>query len=212
MDLPDDLTDRLRDAVHRSRLPGAEMPRDDEGLFGRVDAVALDKALNDLGRRLYTYVPAFSVDSRYQYRPGSMDSLQLLAPLWPKAEEVRKVVARRLDNPTINSIEASIRRKTLILSHVPGHESQAPAKSGSWTTKRLARIVAGFPALMLLAFVFLHYVSDRSCFDCPISLYDRVFNVLPYLVLMTAVLLCIVVLPGVVVTLWMSRRGEADGT
>jgi hypothetical protein len=159
MDLPGDLTDRLRDAVRRSLLPEAEMPGDAEGLYGRVDPEKMDRELERLGRTLFTYVPHMNAPFRRREPPGPMKSLQLLASLWSRAEIARRLAARDFDNPTVRSLESSIRRGTYIMSHVPGHEVRYPP----WPKRRAYIEIVGILLVFPIAFaVFIPVVDAVS--------------------------------------------------
>lgn len=157
--LPDDLTERIRACAERALLPGAAMPGDEEGLYGRVDPAAMDRELAALRQEFGRYVPRVKTSQFWKVPSWRMFSLQLLAPFWSAAERARQRHAKDFDNPTIDSIEASIRRETFILSHVPCHEAQFRPWSRRAAGMRLAAFVIG----PILFFAILETMAHTGC-------------------------------------------------
>lgn len=202
--LPDDLTERIRACAERSLLPGAVMPGDEEGLYGRVDPAAMDRELAALRRELGRYVPRVKTSQFWKAPSRRMFSLQLLAPFWRAAERARQRHARDFDNPTIDSIEASIRRRTFILSHVPGHEAQFRP----WSRRAAGILLAAYVAGPILIFAVLEATANTGCEPalrvCRASLTERLIALDPPALLLSAQVLFFPVLafvPGVMAVL-----------
>jgi hypothetical protein len=172
---PEDLKELLRLCVHRSLLPGAEMPADTDGLFGRVDPAVMDAELTALGKATRRFVPKMNAPFD-RGPPQEIGSLQLLAPLWHRAAQTLLVVAKGIDNRTINSIEASIRRSTFVLSHAVGHEARFPAVSFR-TARRKLLLMAIVPSLAV-PFVALTFDFLRTpCCDPAPTVTERLSEV-----------------------------------
>ena len=202
--LPDDLTERIRACAERSLLPGAAMPGDEEGLYGRIDPAAMDRQLAALRRELGRYVPRVRTSQFWKVPSWRMFSLQLLAPFWRAAERARQRHAQDFDNPTIDSIEASIRRRTFILSHVPGHEAQFRP----WSRRAAGMLLAAYAAGPILFFAVLEAMAYSGCEPalraCRASLTERLVALDPQALLSSAQVLVFPVLafvPGVMAVL-----------
>lgn len=194
MALPDDLRELIRDCVRRSLLPGATMPNDDEGLYGRVASSKMDRELEQLGYSLRTYVPAMNAPFAGGRGVPAMESLQLLAPLSARADKARRAVAATVPNPSISSIEQSVRRKTYIQSSALGHELRFPALGRKDAIRRLLKI-ALLPPLLFPAFMALILVGT-SCQDCPNVLWEKLFRSAYWGAFLSLVMLTMVVLPA----------------
>lgn len=198
--LPDDLTERIRACAERALLPGAAMPGDEEGLYGRLDPAAMDRELAALRRELGRYVPRLKTSQFWKVPSWRMFSLQLLAPFWSAAERARQRHAKDFDNPTIDSIEASIRRNTFILSHVPGHEAQFRP----WSRRAARMLLAAYVAGPILFFAFLEAMAYNRCEPalraCRASLAERLIALDPEALLLSAQVLFLpfmALVPGV---------------
>ncbi len=198
--LAEDLKEQLRLCVARSLLPGGATPADDDGLFGLVDPKAMDAELAQLRKALNRFVPKMNAPF-HRRPPPEIGSLQLLAPLWHRAAKALILVAKEIENPTINSIEASIRRGTFIPSHAVGHAARFPPLAFR-TARRNLLMMAILPSLAFpLLALSLDILRTPCCGSVP-SMVERLIEVWFIGPMLTAIFFASFVLPG----LWAVYR------